>query len=146
MNKIDSVLITKVLDSKTYTQRVTDVSGGYWDHFGPVSSGRGGGWYGDFYYGHTATTYETEFKVFNLETSLYSADGEKLSWAHQQEVDAWFEANPAAGVVGAFEGAGYSSEGMFRSQLDCIMFTKGVKPFCAACRRGIVEIIQRYGE
>jgi hypothetical protein len=74
------------------------------------------------------------------------AEGEKLSWDHQQEVDAWFAANPAADVVGAFEGAGYSSEGMYRSQLDCIMFTKGVKPFCAACRRGIVEIIQRYSE
>lgn len=74
------------------------------------------------------------------------AEGEKLSWDHQHEVDAWFAANPAAKVVGAFEGAGYSSQGMFRSQLDCIMFTKGVKPFCAACRRGIVEIIQRYSE
>jgi len=74
------------------------------------------------------------------------AEGEKLSWDHQQEVDAWFAANPAADIVGAFEGAGYTSEGMYRSQLDCIMFTKGVKPFCAACRRGIVEIIQRYGE
>jgi hypothetical protein len=49
-------------------------------------------------------------------------------------------------VVGAFEGAGYSSEGLFRSQLDCIMFTKGLKPFCAACRRGIVEVIERYTE
>jgi len=74
------------------------------------------------------------------------AEGEKLSFDHQQEVDAWFAANPAAEVVGAFEGAGYMSEGLFRSQLDCIMFTKGVKPFCAACRRGIVEIIERYGE
>jgi hypothetical protein len=73
-------------------------------------------------------------------------EGEKLSWDHQQEVDAWFAANPAAKAVGAFEGAGYMSEGLFRSQLDCIMFTKGVKPFCAACRRGIVEIIKRYGE
>ena len=49
-------------------------------------------------------------------------------------------------TVGAFEGAGYMSEGLYRSQLDCIMFTKGVKPFCAACRRGIVEVIERYGE
>jgi len=78
--------------------------------------------------------------------SAAKAEGEMLSWDHQQEVDAWFAANPAANVVGAFEGAGYTSEGMYRSQLDCIMFTKGVKPFCAACRRGIVEIIQRYGE
>ena len=80
------------------------------------------------------------------EIAQAKAEGEQLSWNHQQEVDAWFTANPAANVVGAFEGAGYSSAGMFRSQLDCIMFTKGVKPFCAACRRGIVEIIQRYGE
>lgn len=73
-------------------------------------------------------------------------EGENLSWDHQREVDAWFAANPAANVVGAFEGAGYMSEGMYRSQLDCIMFTKGVKPFCAACSRGIVEIIMKYGE
>ena len=73
-------------------------------------------------------------------------EGERLSLEHQQEIDAWFATNPAAGVVGAFEGAGYMSEGLYRSQLDCIMFTKGVKPFCAACRRGIVEIIERYGE
>jgi hypothetical protein len=74
------------------------------------------------------------------------AEGERLSWEHQQEVDAWFASNPAASVVGAFEGAGYMSEGFYRSQLDCIMFTKGIKPFCAACRRGIVEIIMKYGE
>ena len=73
-------------------------------------------------------------------------EGEELSLKHQQEVDAWFAKNPARDVVGAFEGAGYSSEGLFRSQLDCIMFTKGVKPFCAACKRGIIEIIERYAE
>ena len=80
------------------------------------------------------------------EIAALKAEGEKLSWEHQQEIDAWFAANPAAQVIGAFEGAGYSSEGLYRSQLDCIMFTKGVKPFCAACRRGIVEIIEKFGE
>jgi hypothetical protein len=72
--------------------------------------------------------------------------GEKMSWEHQQAVDAWFASNPAAGKVGAFEGAGYMSKGLYRSQMDCIMFTKGIKPFCAACARGIVEVIERYGE
>jgi hypothetical protein len=74
------------------------------------------------------------------------AEGERLSLEHQQAVDAWVTANAAYGMVGAFEGAGYMSEGLFRSQLDCIMFTKGIKPFCAACTRGIVEVIERYGE
>jgi len=74
------------------------------------------------------------------------AEGEQLSWDHQQEVDAWFAANATHNQVGAFEGAGYMSTGLYRSQLDCIMFTKGVKPFCAACRQGIIEVIGRYVE
>jgi len=78
--------------------------------------------------------------------SELKAEGEKLSLEHQQAIDAWFAANSAAGKVGAFQGAGYMSEGLYRSQLDCIMFTKGIKPFCAACSRGIVEVIGRYGE
>ena len=41
-----------------------------------------------------------------------------------------------AGKVGAFEGAGYAAEGLYRPQLDCIMFTKGSKPFCPVCERG----------
>ena len=42
---------------------------------------------------------------------------------------------------GAFEGAGYSSEGVYRSELDCIMFTKGLKRFCAACGLGVREVV-----
>jgi hypothetical protein len=80
------------------------------------------------------------------EVARLVAEGEKLSLDHQREVDAWFAANPARDVVGAFEGAGYLTEGLYRSQLDCIMFTKGIKPFCAACRRGIIEVIEQYGE
>ena len=73
-------------------------------------------------------------------------EGEELSLEHQKAVDAWFARNPSRQVVGAFEGAGYSSQGLYRSQLDCIMFTKGKKPFCAACRAGIIEVIDRYTE
>jgi hypothetical protein len=73
------------------------------------------------------------------------ADGEKESWDHQKQMDVWFAGTAYAGKVGAFEGAGYCSEGMYRSELDCIMFSKGVKPFCAACRRGIIEVIERQG-
>jgi hypothetical protein len=80
------------------------------------------------------------------EVEAAKAEGERLSLEHQQEVDAWFARNPARDIVGAFEGAGYSSQGLYRSQLDCIMFTKGLKPFCAACRRGIIEVIERYSE
>ncbi len=74
------------------------------------------------------------------------AAGEELSLSHQQELDAWFAKTGLGGVVGAFEGAGYCSEGMYRAQLDCIMFTKGLKSFCAACARGIGEVAATYTE
>ncbi len=80
-NNIDSVLVTKLLDAETYTQRVTAFNGGgYYDHFGSLGARYGGGWYGDYRYGHS-TTYETDFHVYHLETSLYTVDGEKMVWS-----------------------------------------------------------------
>jgi len=75
------------------------------------------------------------------EIEAAKADGETLSKVHQDKLDAWFADNPTFGQVGVFEGAGYSSEGVYRSELDCIMFTKGLKRFCAACSAGIVEVV-----
>lgn len=48
------------------------------------------------------------------------------------------------GKVGAFEGAGYSSTGMYRSMLDCIMFSKGTKPFCIVCEEAVKKVIEYY--
>lgn len=45
--------------------------------------------------------------------------------------------------VGAFEGANYLSKGYYRSQENCIMFTR-YSQFCAVCRRGIERIIGMY--
>ncbi len=74
------------------------------------------------------------------------AEGEIWSKSNQQKVDLWFTKSEFFAQVGAFEGAGYVSQGMYRSQLDCIMFTKGLKEFCAACTAGIQEITERYTE
>jgi hypothetical protein len=80
------------------------------------------------------------------EIARLKQEGEDLSRDHQHEADQYLAASRFAGSVGAFEGAGYCSEGMFRAELDCIMFSKGIKPFCAACRRHLVRVIARYGE
>jgi hypothetical protein len=48
------------------------------------------------------------------------------------------------GVVGCFEGAGYSAKGLFRPCRDCIMFSKKIGPFCPVCRRAIEKIIDSY--
>jgi hypothetical protein len=49
-----------------------------------------------------------------------------------------------SGKVGAFEGAAYEATGYFRSQEDCIMFTRDEVPFCAACQAAIEKVIRMY--
>jgi hypothetical protein len=49
-----------------------------------------------------------------------------------------------AGKVGAFEGANYSAQGYYRSQVDCMMFTRDEVGFCAACGRAIERVIEQY--
>ena len=49
-----------------------------------------------------------------------------------------------AGVVGAFEGASYQTQGLYRPQADCIMFTRNPKEFCAVCTAAIERVIDLY--
>jgi hypothetical protein len=45
--------------------------------------------------------------------------------------------------VGAFEGAGYMQYGLYRPQLDCIMYTRHMK-FCKVCQKGLLDVIGQY--
>ncbi len=65
---------------------------------------------------------------------------------HSAEVDKYLKASKYRNMVGAYEGAGYSSEGMYRSMLDCIMFSKGTKPYCKVCEDHIKKVIAFYSE
>ncbi len=49
-----------------------------------------------------------------------------------------------SGKVGAFEGASYEAQGLYRPQEDCTMFTRDEVGFCAVCRRVIEEVIRLY--
>lgn len=51
-----------------------------------------------------------------------------------------------SGQVGAFEGANYEAQGYFRSQEDCLMFTRDDVGFCAACRVAIERVIGQYAK
>ncbi len=66
--------------------------------------------------------------------------------AHSDEVDKYLMSSKYWGKVGAFEGAGYSAKGMYRPMLDCIMFSKGTKPFCKVCEDRIIQVIKHYTE
>ena len=44
--------------------------------------------------------------------------------------------------VGAFEGAGYMATGLYRPQIDCIMYSRHLT-FCKVCRRSIENVINQ---
>jgi hypothetical protein len=50
------------------------------------------------------------------------------------------------GKVGTFQGAGYQAKGLYRPEVDCIMFSRNPKSFCAVCARAIERVIRMYTE
>jgi hypothetical protein len=62
------------------------------------------------------------------------------------QLDAFLKNSKYAGMVGAFEGAGYAATGLYRPMLDCLMFSKGAKPYCKVCEQGIIRVLEQYME
>ncbi len=62
------------------------------------------------------------------------------------KVDRYLRSSKYWDKIGAFEGAGYLPKGMYRPMLDCIMFSKGDKPFCKVCEEAIRRVILNYTE
>ena len=56
--------------------------------------------------------------------------------------DGYFEKEEYRYEVGAFEGAGYLSRGLYRPQVDCIMYTRHMQ-FCQVCRKSIEAVIDQ---
>lgn len=54
-----------------------------------------------------------------------------------------FSQNPYKDAVGLFEGANYAANGYYRSEQNCIMFTR-TDFFCHVCAKGIEDIIDLY--
>ncbi|MGE3820206.1 MAG: M64 family metallopeptidase, partial [Isosphaeraceae bacterium] len=80
------------------------------------------------------------------EVDALKARSETLSRDHSKQMDAYLESSAFRTTLGAFEGAGYASKGLYRPALDCIMFSKGEKPFCADCDRALRQVVERHGE
>lgn len=57
-----------------------------------------------------------------------------------------FGKNKYKDATGAFEGGNYMQFGLYRSALDCIMFTRNKQEFCPACTKAISEVIDMYNK
>ena len=89
---------------------------------------------------------ELKKKGLQAEVKKLEAEADQLSRKNVSEMDAFFARNKFRGKVGAFEGAGYASQGLYRPMLDCLMFSKGTKPFCRVCRQAVIRMIEFYSK
>jgi hypothetical protein len=78
------------------------------------------------------------------EVAEVEAEAERLSQEQAKKVDDFLAGSKYAGQTGAFEGAGYSAHGLYRPAVDCLMFSKGAKPFCRVCEQAVRRIIEYY--
>jgi hypothetical protein len=74
--------------------------------------------------------------VSEAEMNVLFADNQRI-------VEGMFSAAPNHDKIGAFEGANYLSRGYYRSEMNCIMFTR-TEHFCRVCAAAIDAVIDEY--
>ncbi len=98
---------------------------------------------GDEYVGNV--TYETGApqKAEPWEPNLTALhDPSNLKWRELVEAGTPIPTpSTYVGKVGAFEGGGYEAHGLYRPEVECIMGSRKVVPFCRVCQRAISRII-----
>ena len=57
--------------------------------------------------------------------------------------DKIFSKAPYKDAIGAFQGANYDAQAYYRSEQNCIMFTR-VEQFCSVCSGAIEQVIDEY--
>jgi len=81
-----------------------------------------------------------------VERKAPEAEFDALFREQEQRERAMLYAMEYAGKVGAFEGASYEARGLYRPEIDCIMFTRNMTRFCKVCQRAITRIIDLYAK
>lgn len=75
--------------------------------------------------------------------NVAEAEMNRLFADDQRVVEGMFSAAPYRSQVGAFEGAMYQAKGYYRSEQNCIMFTR-TEAFCRVCSAAIEAVIDEY--
>jgi IgA Peptidase M64/Peptidase M64 N-terminus len=76
-------------------------------------------------------------------TNRPEADMNALFRKEREFANQLLNSSPTAGVIGAFEGANYQASGYYRSEIQCVMFTR-IDHFCSVCQQAIEDIIDLY--
>jgi hypothetical protein len=96
---------------------------------------------------------KTEFEAHSLayqerrarmrEENVPEEEMNRLFRDDQRIVEGLFSAAPNVNRSGAFEGANYQAQGFYRSEMNCIMFTR-TTDFCRVCSGAIEQVIDEY--
>ncbi|NOQ26778.1 MAG: peptidase M64 [Bacteroidales bacterium] len=92
-------------------------------------------------YGYAVQKERGELRAARVEESVMENFFMK---AHHKQ-DEFFAKEEYKDKIGAFEGAKYNQYGLYRSQLDCIMYTRHTE-HCKVCQRSISDVIDQYSK
>jgi len=100
-------------------------------------------WPKETYDKHSIATQKvrTQMRKDNVPESEMNA----LFRSNQEIAELMFSKATHENSVGAFEGANYQSKGMYRSEMNCLMFTRTTH-FCKVCSSAIEQIINEYSK
>ena len=84
-----------------------------------------------------------EIRAKMREDNVPEAKMNELFRSNQEIVEGMFSKAPHREDIGAFEGANYQSTGFYRSEQNCIMFTRTTH-FCKVCSNAIEQVIDEY--
>ena len=75
-----------------------------------------------------------------------AADYNEKRRAAADALSQFLDRHPLNNIVGAFEGAGYKSNGLYRPAVNCRMFSKSLIDFDPVCSRAINRMIDLYSK
>ena len=90
-------------------------------------------------FGYTIQLTRDSIRAVQLPESVM----EDLFTRQMAKEDQYFAKEKYKDNVGAFEGAGYIAKGLYRSQLDCIMYTRHMR-YCKVCQRSLGNVMDQY--
>lgn len=119
-----------------------DGRGGKWKHLVTPSAPLPTLWPHEEF-SRTAKAFQEQRKKVRAENRPEAAM-DALFLAQQKAETALLSSAKYATAIGAFEGANYAAKGLYRSQMDCIMFSRNRVPFCKVCQHGLDRVIDLY--
>ncbi|MBL8768737.1 MAG: peptidase M64 [Planctomycetes bacterium] len=91
------------------------------------------------------TTLSKQFQQRRADLVAKGAKDEELEALFAEEKAATkqlLDAELARHSIGAYEGAMYQARGLYRPEVDCVMFSRNRNEFCAVCARSIERVIE----